>query len=113
MNIAEKSVHIGHWICIRVGNSSVEIFDSLGYEAVNWGFKSPSLTNFVQNFRTTHSIYASPRLQSSSSSICGFYCIFYIFYRKSVSFASLLNFFTQNLQRNDERVMEAVSKVIN
>ena len=113
VNIAEEQILTGHWIAIRIDQKSVEIFDSLGFSYNNWGMRSPHLKLFVDKYRVTHKIFSTPVLQPLNSYTCGYYCLFYVLFRKSSSFRALTNFFSKNLKLNDERVLDAVFRKIN
>ena len=113
VNIAEEQTLMGHWIAIRIDQKSVEIFDSLGFSNNNWGMSSPQLRMFIDRYRVTHKIFSTPVLQPVDSYTCGYYCLFYVLFRKSSSFKALTNFFSTNLKLNDERVLNAVFRKIN
>ena len=93
-----------HWIAVYcVNNNQLEYFDSEG---------RPPLTRISRMW--SHSIiYNTQRLQSYCSSVCGEYCIFYLYCRmKNVSFTSFLSYF--QLKRhisNDRKVYHLVHSV--
>ena len=96
-----------HWVAIYCTNiNQLEYFDSEGKpppsRLMMWGhLGNPSI------------VYNAQRLQSYCSSVCGEYCLFYLYCRmKNVSFTSFLSYF--QLKRhisNDRKVYHLVHSV--
>ena len=104
-NIDESFESGSHWLAMRISKYEIEIFDSLGFLTELWGKKSPSLSKFLDRFRLTHKFKFSPVLQSSESSSCGLFSVFYIRNRQSFSFKQCCNFFSKNLYLNDRKLL--------
>jgi hypothetical protein len=100
VNVVHEQIKIGHWIAIRLGTSSVEIFDSLGYKIKNWGYYPPGLLKFLSNYAFSHKFIVSQVLQNSRSLFCGLYCAYFILYRENHTFSSCVKPF-RNLSTND------------
>ena len=94
-----------HWICLRLGKTTVELFDSLGGNPKIWDFYPSDLINFLENFSRTHVITVSPVLQPFWSTFCGLYCIFFVRFRQKYDFCYLVNFFSSNLETNDYKLL--------
>ena len=94
----DKISDIGrHWLCLRIGSRSVEIFDSLGGSVKMWKFYPPYLMRFIRNYALTHSILCTPVLQPPNSVKCGLYCIYFVIFRQFCSFSYLVRNFSSNL----------------
>ena len=104
---------MGHWLAIRISQKTVEIFDSLGFSSENWGRKSPHLKAFIDSYRVTHQIFISPVLQPYNSYTCGYYCVFFLFFRSKLSFKALIKNFSTNYKLNDDLVLNSVFRKVN
>ena len=91
-----------HWIGLYISDNLVEIYDSLGMSPDYWAYKPKYLLKFLKKFSFTHRILSTPVLQQPTSNACGFYCIFFLLYRKFASFNQLLSLFSDNLILNDK-----------
>ena len=100
VNIVHDQIQFGHWIAIRLGSSSVEIFDSLGFQVKNWGHYPPNLLKFLSNYAFSHKFKVSPALQPPDSLFCGLYCVYFLLYRQFLNFSSCINPF-RNMSTND------------
>ena len=83
----------GHWICVGLFQNSIEIFDPLGFKIFDWPDIPCSLLGFVHNFSRNRKLIISDRVQSNTSTLCGFYCLTYIFHRNSHTLKQIQNFF--------------------
>lgn len=86
-----------HWVAIYVdGNGHGEYFDSYGL---------PPLQNSIIKFLNECAVnwtYNSKRLQGLFSSVCGYYCIYYLLYRcRGYSLNSIVNDFDVDYLYND------------
>ena len=87
-----------HWLAIRVSESSLEIFDSLG---LHFSRYPKPLIDFVSKYGKFNCVKTSPVLQPVSSVLCGYYVIYYIIFRQKKSFKSCLLPFCSDLKLND------------
>ena len=95
-----------HWIALYFpSRGKGEFFDSYGYPPDNYGeaFKSYGVETWNKR-----------KIQSSWSTVCGQYCIFY-FYHKSRGYSmnKIVNMFTDNVCLNDCNVFRYVKKHFN
>ena len=100
INLDERSNDGTHWIAVGMYLNSVYICDSLG--AIVPSSKFPTkLINFLYRVGFRRDFYITQQLQSSSSTSCGLYCIFFIKTLSSNSFSDFLSKFSTNLDLND------------
>ena len=92
-----------HYVTLWIDDDAIEIFDSLGS---SWK-QCPNLLLFLSRY-TNHKIIYSNRIQSSSSLLCGLYCIFFIFYRQNHSFGDFINLF-KTRQMNDLILLDSLN----
>ena len=87
-----------HWVAFILHSpSSVEFFDSFALKPSAYGF---NIRASILNHKT---------LQALSSSVCGEYCILYLYYRShGVSLTRFLSKFSSDLHWNDEQVARVV-----
>ena len=85
-----------HWVIIYVPKTNeIEYFDSLG--------KRPSKF-FIQFMRRKKRkiIYNVKELQSSSSTACGFYCLYFLYFRcRNINFERIINEFFRDKSINE------------
>ena len=97
----------GNWVHIRLMfESEVEIFDSLGFNVLNWPRIPTRLLSFLHRLAIFKKVYCSKRLQPEFSTLCGFYCIFYVKFRPFFPFSFLENIFTAKLESNDLKLLK-------
>ena len=89
-----------HWLSIRIDQSTIEIFDSLGFDQKLWGKFPLGLQKFLSRFRFSHNFYFSPILQSPQTSDCGFYCVYFILFRTKLTFSECISHFSSVLTLN-------------
>ena len=106
VNLDNDQMAGSHWISIGIFKNSIEIFDSLGFDILNWPRIPTELLLFLHRLALFKKVYCSKRLQPDQSSLCGFYCIFYVKYRPFFSFNLLENLFTANLENNDLKLFK-------
>ena len=99
-NLDISSSEGSHWISLRVCEKSVEIFDSLGFDRKLWGKYPIGLQTFLARYQNSHSFFISPILQPISTQDCGFYCIFFVLYRKLFTFSECVSYFSKILTLN-------------
>jgi len=100
-----------HWIAISIDTNNVEIYDSLGFNTKYWPKSPKYLLHFLSHFKQTHKFLTTPCLQTDRSSLCGFYCLYFLFYRTQFSFKTCLSIFTSNLTINDNILMSHLAKL--
>ena len=99
VNTDERQMPGSHWICFRISNQKIEMFDSLGLIYDN---NLPiKILAFIQRFTVSRSLKFNKRVQSDSSLLCGFYCIFFIFLRQFCSFRNIQQLFSDDFVEND------------
>ena len=90
-----------HWIAIGVFRDTVEIFDPGGFRLFLLPRIPCHLLTFIHKLSVTRTIRIANRIQSDLSTLCGFYCMFYVLARNSLSFKKIQSFFSSRLARND------------
>ena len=101
VNLDSTEMSGSHWIAIGVFQDSLEIFDSLGFNVLNWPRVPNCLLRFLHRLSLFRSVQCSKRLQPDESVLCGFYTLLYIKYRPFFSFHFLENLFSVDLEQND------------
>jgi hypothetical protein len=94
-----------HWLAIFFPpNSLPEFFDSFGKSP---SFYSENLLNFLLEENSKGFIYNSFPLQSSSSTSCGMFCLYFLYHRiRGYTFSQILEKFGKNLEMNDSIVVD-------
>lgn len=100
-----------HWTCFykKSLKSALEFFCSYGNGVQFYGkyFEDFQKRNSANGFVENHTVF-----QSSLSSVCGLYVIFYLYQRqKNVSRSIMFQKFTRNVYENDRLVMFYVKKI--
>lgn len=99
-----------HWrLCMRPDRATLEVFDPLGWK--------PEHETLFQNSKVLQGVsrvvLSETQYQSSTSVLCGSYCLFvahHRLYNLDLSLSSVLSdIFTDNLQENDRLVTEFVA----
>ena len=97
-----------HWLAVYFSKQrEAEFFDSFGL--------SPAFYNLNSYFdRTSVNIqYNSKQLQSPFSSLCGYYCCFYLISKcKKVDLDSFLSLFKENYHQNDLDITKLLNAFI-
>ena len=106
VNLDNDQMAGSHWIAIGIFEATVEIFDSLGFNVLNWPRIPSSLLSFLHRLALFKKVCCSKRLQPEFSTLCGFYCIFYVKFRPYFSFSFLENLFTAKLESNDLKLYQ-------
>ena len=100
-NTDSHSLPGSHWIALGVFRDTVEIFDPSGFRLFLLPRIPCHLLNFIHKLSVTRTVRISNRVQSNSSTMCGFYCMFYVLARNSLSLKKIQSFFSSRLARND------------
>jgi hypothetical protein len=97
-----------HWLAIYMDhNHNVEFFDSYGQSPS----KYPMIFDFMRTY-TGHYKMNFVQLQSSLSSTCGQFCIYFLLWRcRSVSFEQIMNAFDPCQETNDLLVTTFVNGI--
>ena len=106
VNLDNDQMAGSHWIAIGIFEATVEIFDSLGFNVLNWPRIPCALLSFLRRLALFKTVCSSKRLQPEFSTLCGFYCIFYVKFRPFFSFSFLENLFTAKLESNDLKLLK-------
>ena len=106
VNLDSSNMSGSHWIAIGIFRYKIEIFDSLGFDILNWPRVPNKLLIFLRKMTISKRIRISKRFQSSESTICGLYAIFYAKYRAFFNFSFLQSLFTSNLNANDSFIIK-------
>ena len=102
-----------HWIvlCRDAKHSDhIEVFDSYGQHPDVY-----NVSSFCQRQGAKFIWYNTRQLQSVTSSVCGYYCLYYAYHRtRGHEMQSIINSFTTNqFNRNDHMVFEDVIHTYN
>ena len=98
-----------HWIALIIRKKTLEIFDSFGFNIHKWPRVLPSkLFNFLHRFALRRRVFISRDIQSVTSTLCGFYCIYFLYNRLKFSFSDCTNHFSvTNLNINDDILVDS------
>lgn len=99
-----------HWVCMYFDvYNNVDYFDSFGLLPF-----VPEIEAFVLN-NSKHQYYNLRRLQSSDSSVCGLYCLYFLYFKmRRVKVSTILDIFHfQNFAYNDRIVCKFLARVFN
>ena len=90
-----------HWVAIRISNSKIELFDSLGFYPDGWSRFPSEIINFLKTHTALRKLSISPLFQSPNTHLCGLYCIYFILFRRIASFSVVCSKFSRiNLNLN-------------
>ena len=101
VNIDHSGLNGSHWILIRIERKRLEIFDSLGFNVKRWPRLPYFLLDFLHKFSLRRKVYITNEIQPFNSTFCGFYCIFFLYYRAFHSFFNCTRLFSIKLHKND------------
>ena len=100
-----------HWIALRIGKQTIEIFDPLGFNSLRWPNIPHFLLNFLHRYSQHRCIISSKEIQPSNSTMCGFYCIFFVYFRSFRTFSYCVNTFSNILSKNDSILTHILNKL--
>ena len=109
VNLDHEKLSGSHWISLLITRSQVEIWDTLGFRLLDWPRIPCHLLNFLHNLVVKRKVIVSRRIQSESSVLCGFYCIFFVLCRPFLSLSKLMCHFDSKLSLNDTRLIKFFS----
>ena len=105
VNTDNSNLPGSHWIGILIDRQNVEIFDSSGFNLFHLRRIPCNLLSFIHRITESRHLVISHQLQAKSSTLCGFYALFFIICRQHFFFSEILSFFTDNLTKNDRRLI--------
>ena len=100
-----------HWIALRISKRSLEIFDPLGFNTLRWPNIPHFLLDFLHKFTVHRRIRISKEIQPYASTLCGFYCIYFILYRSFCTFRDCNKIFSNKLRKNDKILTNLLNKL--
>ena len=109
VNVDHTKLSGSHWISLYITQSTVEIWDTLGFRLLHWPRIPCVLLNFLHNLVVKRKVIVSRRIQSDTSVLCGFYCIFFVLCRPFIPFSNLMCHFDSKLTLNDSRLIKFFS----
>ena len=109
VNIDSSNLPGSHWLALGIFAKSIEILDPLGFDIFNWSRIPCILLNFLHRMSVTRKVVIGKRIQSDKSTLCGFYCLFYMFMRRHMSMRRLLSYFYSKLSFNDSVLLNFFS----
>ena len=97
-----------HWTAWMVEDDKMEFFDSFGRSPLNEQFP-PEFKKFIEGKLVSYSDY---RVQKYSSSTCGYFCIYYIYFRSlGLNYSYIINQL-KNIEKNDDIVISFLNSLI-
>lgn len=111
VNIDHSGLDGSHWILIRIDRKRLEIFDPLGFNIKRWPRIPYFLLDFLHKFSIHRKVFITKEIQSFKSTLCGYYCIFFIFYRSFHSFFDCTRLFSNKLYKNDHILINLFNKI--
>ena len=84
-----------HWIAIRIDKKRLEIWDPLGFNYNRWPNIPFLLLDFLHKYSHHRNVYLCPEIQPLNSTLCGFYCIFFVIFRSCNTFRSCTSYFSK------------------
>ena len=94
-----------HWIALGIFKDTIEFFDPLGCDFLNWPNLPIGLLNYLFKVSFAKTVVRINRLQSSKSAVCGLYCIFYVIHRRYFSLQTILDYFDGRRSENDKKLV--------
>ena len=96
-----------HWIAIYFNEQMKEFFDSYGKHPIHY---NKHFSDFM-NRNAVEWEHNKIQLQSAFSSVCGQYCIYFLYHRcRKRSMSSIANSFVNDKLRNDQLVYDFVRR---
>jgi len=99
-----------HWLCfLKKRNENLQFFDSIG---LPFEFYGEDFVSFVTRVNLPVE-YSSIRVQSSLSSLCGEYCLYFVLKRmEGLDFHSVLSTLSNSFHMNDVIVLQSLQKIL-
>ena len=108
VNIDSSNKPGSHWIVLAAFDKTLEIFDPLGFKIYNWKSVPCNLLNFIHTESLSRQLLISPQIQSLSSNLCAFYCMYFVYQRHKKSFHHIISQFIDT-DKNDELLFTRLS----
>ena len=105
VNLDKSNQPGSHWIALRIDRKTVEVFDPAGFQLFKWPRIPCSLLSFLHRKTVSRKLLFAPPIQHTKSTLCGFYCIFYIIMRQHYSLSDISSLFSSDLSKNDRRLL--------
>ena len=99
-----------HWLALRLGKYTLEIFDSLGFNPSLWDCYPTHLFKFISSYSLSHKFYFSPVLQPKNTFTCGLFAVFFVVYRQKYCFNQCVSTFYKNLSLNNCKLFSLLLK---
>lgn len=107
VNLDTSSSSGSHWIALRIAKKTLEIFDPLGFNVSKWPGKIPYfLFQFLHKFSVHRRVLISREIQPDNSTLCGFYCIFFLYYRLTHTFHDCTKPFSRKQLRKNDIILQ-------
>ena len=111
VNLDHSGLGGSHWIAIRIESKRLEIFDPLGFNFLRWPRIPYFLLDFLHKFSLHRNVFISREIQPYYSTLCGFYCIYFLYYRYFNSFYNCTRPFSLKLYKNDKILFNMFNKI--
>lgn len=97
-----------HWLAIYLTEENTgEFFDSYGHPPDHPLFPK-TIVKFLRK-NASKTMFQPRAVQASDSVVCGYHCVFFLQHRcKGLTFKTIQELYSHDLQRNDEMVVEHV-----
>ena len=93
-----------HWIALGIFPETIEFFDPLGCEFLNWPNLPVGLLKFLFRASFEKTIVRIERLQSNASVQCGLFCLFYVMHRQHFPLQAIIDYFGHQ-NDNDKKLI--------
>lgn len=100
-----------HWVALKIGKNTLEIFDPLGFNSLRWPNIPHFLLHFLHRYSKHRFIEISKEIQPYNSTLCGFYCVFFVLYRSTHKFTDCNKIFSAKLYKNDKILYNVFNKI--
>jgi len=105
VNTDEAHMPGQHWVAFFTYDKTIECFDSFRQ---NPGKYSKHIENWLED---TYRVVQSETLQSTDSTVCGQYCMYFVLLRSyGYSFKDIMSSLTKNKKVNDKFVCKFINK---
>ena len=94
VNVDSQKDPGSHWLAVAIFENSIEVFDPLGFKFYHWKSVPCQLLKFIQSESLSKKLLIAPQVQTVSSHLCAFYCIFFVFHRHKMSFRRIISRFS-------------------
>ena len=111
VNFDHSGLGGSHWIAIRIDKKRLEIFDPLGFNVRRWPRIPYFLLDFLHKFSSHRKVFISREIQPLHSTLCGFYCIFFLYFRSFNTFHNCSRIFSLMLYKNDKILTNLFNKI--